>query len=109
MTNHDLHKIKVKSTHSFNKKNNTNRYYTRNQPPYYTANYFPSDDEEYYNEINQQFYSSQRPRSFSNDQPDIFKPYTRDEQIRQPRNIPTSYKNIVQPQNPVNRQSYQPN
>ena len=89
-------------------KNHTNRYHTRNQPPYYTANYFLSDDEEYYNQNHQRFYLSQRFRSYSFDQPDIFEPYTRDEQIRQPRKNPTSYKHIFQPQNPVNTQSYQP-
>ena len=89
-------------------KNNTNKYYTRNQPSYYTAN-SSSDDEEYYNQNHQRFYTIQRPRSYSIDQPDIFEPYTRDEQARQPRNNPKSYNNIFQPQNPVNTQSYQPN
>ena len=56
----------------------------------------------------QQFSSNQRPRSYSFDQPDIFKPYTRNEQIRQPRNNPTSYNNNFQQQNPVNTHSYQP-
>ena len=90
-------------------KNNTNKYYTRNQPSYYTANSSPSDDEEYYNQNHQRFYTSQRPRSYSIDQPDIFEPYTRDEQARQPRNNPKSYNNNFQPQNPVKTQSYQPN
>ena len=108
MINHDLHKIIVKITQFFNKKNNTNRYHTRNQPPHYTANYFPSEDKEYYNQNHQRFYLSQRPRSYSIDQPDIFEPYTRDEQIRQRRNNPISYNNIFQPQNPVNTQSSQP-
>ena len=56
MINHDLHKIKVKITTFFNKKNHTNRYHTGNQPPYYTANCFPSDVEEYYNQNHQRFY-----------------------------------------------------
>ena len=90
-------------------KKNTNRYHTRNQPIFYTANYFPSDDEAYYNQSHQRFNLGQRHRSYSFDQPDIFEPYTRDEQIRQPRNSPTSYNKIFQPQNPVNTQSYQPN
>ena len=41
------------------------------------------------NENHQQFYPSQRPRSYSIDQPDIFEPYTRNEQTRQPKNNPT--------------------
>ena len=88
--------------------NHTNRYHTRNQPPFYTANYFPSDDEKCYNQNQQRFYSSQTPRSYSIDQLEIFKPNTRDEQIRPPRNNPTSCNNISQPQNPVNTQPYQP-
>ena len=77
-------------------KNNTNKYHTRNQPNYHTTNYFASDDEENYNQNYQRFYSSQRPRSYTIDQPDFFKPYTRNEQIRQPRNNPTSYNNNFQ-------------
>ena len=53
------------------------------------------------------YFSSQRPRSYNIDQIDIFEPYTRDEQIRQPRNNPMSYNNNFQQQNPVSTQSYQ--
>ena len=38
----------------------------------------------------------------------ILEPYTRDEQIGQPRNNPTPYNNIFQQENPVYTQSYQP-
>ena len=69
---------------------------------------FQSADEEYYNQNHQRFYSSQRPRSYSIDQPHIFKSYTRNEQVRQSRNKPTSYNNKFQHQNPINTQSYQP-
>ena len=89
-------------------KNNTNKYHTKKQPHYYAQNYFPSDDEEYYNQNYQQIYLSQRPRSYTIDHPDIFKPYTRNEQIRQPRNDPTPHNNNFQQQNLVNTQSYQP-
>ena len=41
------------------------------------------------------------------EQPDIFEPYTRNEQKRQPRNNPTSHNNNFQQQNPVNTQSHQ--
>ena len=74
-------------------KNNTNKFYTKNQPNYYAQKSFPSDDEEYYNQNRQRFYSSQRPGSYGDDQPDIFEPYTRNGQIRQPRKNPSSYNN----------------
>ena len=82
-------------------KNNTIKYHTRNQSHFYAQNYFPSDDEEYYKRNHLRFYSSQKPRSYSIDQPDIFEPFTRNEQIRQPRNNPISYNNIFRQQNPV--------
>ena len=106
MINRDSHKNKVESTHFFNKIKK-NKYHTRNKPHYYAQNHFPTDDEEYYNQNHQRFNSSQRPRSYSIDQPDIFEPYARYQQIRQPRNNPTPYNNIFQQQNPVNTQSYQ--
>ena len=108
MINHKCSQ-EVGITHFFNKKKkNTNKYHTRNQPHYCTPNYFLSDDEEFYNQNQQRFYSSRRPRSYSIDQPNFFPPYTRNEQIRQSRNNPTSYNNIFQQQNPVITQSYQP-
>ena len=69
--------------------------------------FFSSDDDEYYNQNHQRFSSNQRPRSYSNDQPDIFEPYTRYEQIGQPRTNPTPYNHSFQQQNPVNTYSYQ--
>ena len=109
MINHDPRKNKVKITHLKKKYNNTNKYHTRSQPHYYKTNYFSSAEEEYYNQNHQRFYSSQRPPSYSIDQPDTFKPYTRNEETRQLKNNPTSYKNNFQQQNPVNTQSYQLN
>ena len=35
----------------FQRKNNINKYHTKNQPQYYEQNFFPSDDEEYYSTI----------------------------------------------------------
>ena len=89
-------------------KNKTNKHHTKNQPHNNAQNYFPSDDEKYDNQYHQRIYSSQRPHSYSIDQPDIFEPYTQNEQIRQPRNNPTSYNNNFQQQNPINTKLYQP-
>ena len=46
-----------------------------------------------YNQNHQRFSSNQRPRSYTIDQPDIFEPYTRNEQITQPKTNPTPYNN----------------
>ena len=84
-------------------KNNTNKYYTRNQPPYYTAHYSPSEDEECHNKNHQRFRTNQQHNQWNTDQPDpvyqpdIFGAYTRNEQARQPRYHPTSYNNNFQP------------
>ena len=43
------------------RKNNTNKYSTKNQPHHYAQNYSSSDDDEYYNQNHQQFSSNQRP------------------------------------------------
>ena len=32
------------------RKNNSTKYHSKNQPHYYAQNYFPSDDDEYYNQ-----------------------------------------------------------
>ena len=108
MINHDLPKNK-KWNYSFlqQRKNNANKYHTKNQPHHYAQNYSPSDDDEYYNQNHQWFSSNQRPRFYSIDQPDIFEPYTRNEQIKQPRTNPTPYNNNFQQQNLVNTHSYQ--
>ena len=108
MINQDLHEITVKNTHFFNKiKIKPNINYTKKQTPCYTTHYSPSEDEESYKQNHQGFYTNQRLHSCNIDQPDIFEPYTHDERVRQPRNNPTSYNKIFQPQNPVNTQSYQ--
>ena len=90
------------------RKNNANKYHTKNQPHHYAQNYFPLDDDEYYNQNHQRFSSNSRPRSYSMDQPAIFEPYTQNEQIGQPRTNPEPYNRNSQPQNPVNTHSYQP-
>ena len=90
------------------RKNNANKYHTRNQPHHYTHNYFPSDDEEYNNQNHQRFSSNARPRCYSIDQPDIFETYTRNEQIGQTRTNPTPYNHVFQQQNPANTNSYRP-
>ena len=98
----------MKTTHFFNKLKITDLVTIPKINLIITHNFFQSDDEENYNQNHQHFSTNQGPRSFSIDQPDIFEAYTRNEQIRQPRNNPTSYNNNFQRKNPDNTQSYQP-
>ena len=44
-------------------------------------------------------FTSQRPRSYNLDQPNIFEPFTCDEQVRKPRNSPTTYKKVFNHKN----------
>ena len=94
MTAHNFHQTKVKTIHFFNKIEN------RHQTHPYTSNYFSSD--------HQHFYQNQRPHSYHKNQPDIFKPYTQEQLMRQPRpSLKSQYKNF-QSQNPASTHSYQP-
>ena len=79
----------------------------RHQTPYYTSNYLSSDDEDYY-QNHQQFYQNQRLHSYHVNQPNIFKPYTQEQHMRQPRPNLASQNNNLYSQNPVSTVSYQP-
>ena len=89
------------------RKNNANKYNTKNQPQQYAQSYIPSDDDGYCNQNYQRISSNPRPRTYSIDQPDIFEPYTQNEQIGQSRTNPTTYNHNFQHQNPVNTHSHQ--
>ena len=86
----------------FQQNNHTSKYNTKNQPHYYPQSYFASDDEGNYKQNHQRFYSNKKSSSYNLEQPNFFEPYTRNEQIRQPRNNPTFHNNNFQQQNPVN-------
>ena len=49
------------------RKNNTNKDHTKNQPHHYAQTYFTSDDDKKYNENHQRFSSNPRPCSYSFD------------------------------------------
>ena len=106
---HKLHKIEVKIIHFFNK---TKLIQIDINPEINLLTIqliiFHQMMKKIIIKIFNDFFSSQRLRSYGIHQPDIFEPYTRDKQIRQPRKNPTSQNKTFQTQNPIHTQSYQP-
>ena len=80
----------------------------KHKTPYYTPSYFSSDDEDFYDQNHQQIFQNQTLHSCQVNQPDIFKPYTREQHMRQPRPNHASQNDNLHSQNPNNTDYYQP-
>ena len=90
------------------RKNNASNYHTKKSTSSLRTKKISIGPWWNYNQNHQRFSSNQRPRAYRNDQPDIFEPWTRNEQIGQPRTNPTPYNHNFQQQNPVSTHSYPP-
>ena len=111
MINHDPHKNKMEITHFFNK---TKKIQISIKPKINLIIMHKFILHQIMKNIITKIINNYTPTKdlvltvLSFEQPDVFEPYTRNEQIRKPRNHPTSHNIIFQQQNPVNTQSYQP-
>ena len=109
MITHVFEQTQVKTIHFLNRIKMVNNHTKKKQrTPYYKPNYQSLDGDNFHDQNHQQNSQNQRLQSYHVNQPDIFKPYTREHNMRQPRSNHEYQNHNFYSQNPANTDYYQP-